>query len=276
MKSIAAASLLCLPLILAGLPPSAATELPASIKSSGILRVAVVPNYPPLEYRDPATNELTGFDVDLARALATKLGIKPEWQETAFEQMLPALTTGRVDAIISGMTDLASRHATSGFVDYLRSGPQFIVLASRAGEFKDMPALCGKTVGASRRTSFPSQIEAWSQAHCGSNPIKVIGTDGSADARTQLRQQRIDAAVQGNETIPYVMGQEPNTYLPVGEAFGGAQLTGIAIAKDDVVLQNAIASALDDVIADGTYRTLLDKWHLSAQAIEKASINAGQ
>src|SRR4051812_17676605 len=151
--------------ILAWSGPVAAAELPARIAVSGTLRVAVTPNYPPLEFRDPATNELTGFDVDLAQALARKLGVKLEWQETAFAQMLPALGTGRVDAIISGMTDLKSRHEASSFVDYLRSGPQFFVQASRAGEFRDMQALCGKSVGTSRRTAFPAAIAAWSQQH---------------------------------------------------------------------------------------------------------------
>jgi polar amino acid transport system substrate-binding protein len=219
---------------------------------------------------------LTGFDVDLGKAIAAKLGVKLEWQETSFDQMLPALQTARVDAILSGMTDLATRHATASFVDYLKSGPQFYVQASRAAEFKDETALCGKTAGASRRTSFPAEIEKWSAAHCAANPIKVIGTDGSADARTQLKQGRIDAAVQGNETIPYVMGMEPNTYLPVGAAFGGAQLTGIALPKDATDLQQAVAGAVDALIADGTYKAALDKWKLSANAIEKASINAGQ
>lgn len=263
-------------LIGAGLIQAAnGAELPAAIKASGVLRVAIVPNYPPMEYRDPATNELTGLDVDLAKAIATKLGLKIEWQETAFEQMLPALQTGRVDAIMSGMTDLASRHATASFVDYMHSGPQFFALASRASEFKDMSALCGKSVGTSRRTSFPGEIGKWSAANCASNPIKVVGTEGSGDARTQLRQGRIDAAVQGNETLPYVMGQEPNTYEPVGEAFGGSQLTGMSLPKDATDLQQAVADALDALIADGTYKTLLAKWHLSADAVEKAQINAG-
>jgi polar amino acid transport system substrate-binding protein len=190
--------------------------------------------------------------------------------------MLPSLSTNRVDIILSGMTDLASRHATASFVDYLKSGPQFMVQTSRAAEFKDMVSLCGKAAGASRRTSMPAEIEKWSAANCGANPIKVVGTDGSADARTQLKQGRIDAAVQGNETIPYIMGLEPNTYQPVGAAFGGAQLTGIAVAKDDTELQNALAGALDELIADGTYKTLLDKWHLTPNAIEKATINAAR
>ena len=269
------AALFGLPLMLALLLPASAVELPDPIKAGGVLRVAVTPNYPPLEFRDPATNTLVGFDVDLAEALAAKLGLKLAWQESTFEQMIPALSTGRVDAIISGMSDLASRHAASSFVDYLRSGPQFFILASRLADFKDEQALCGKAVGTSRRTSFPDEVAAWSKAHCGDNPIKVIGTEGSGDARTQLRQGRTDAAVQGSETLPYIMAQEPNSYVPVGAAFG-TQFTGIAIAKDDAALQNAIAAAVDELIADGTYKTILDKWHLSNDGIDKATINAGQ
>jgi polar amino acid transport system substrate-binding protein len=254
---------------------AAAAGLPDRIATRGSLIVAVVPNYPPLEFRDPATNALTGFDIDLGAALAQKLGVKIDWQETAFEQMIPALATGRVDAIMSGMSDLASRHDAASFVDYLRSGPQFFTQGSRAGEFSDMQALCGKSVGASRRTSFPKEIAAWSGAHCGDKAIKFVGTEGSADARTQLRQGRIDAAVQGNETLSYVMTQEPNVYVTIGAPIG-AQLTGIALSKDDAALQAAVAGALDAVIADGAYKALLDKWRLSTNGIEKATINAGQ
>ena len=177
------------------------------------------------------------MDVDLAEAVAAKLGVKIEWQETAFEQMLPALQTGRVDAIMSGMriapTGMRRRASST-----TASGPQFFALASRAADFKDMQSLCGKSVGASRRTVVPvDEIEKWSAAHCAAVPIKVVGTEGSGDARTQLRQGRIDAAVQGSETLPYVMGQEPNTYVVVGEPIGGSQLTGMAVGKDDAKLQ---------------------------------------
>jgi polar amino acid transport system substrate-binding protein len=255
--------------------PSAAATLPDRIVARGKLIVAIVPNYPPMEFRDPASNALTGFDVDLGEALAGKLGVKIEWQETAFEQMIPALATSRVDAILSGMSDLASRHEAASFVDYLRSGPQFFTRSARASEFAEMNALCGKSVGASRRTSFPKEIAAWSDAHCGDKPINFVGTEGSGDARTQLKQGRIDAAVQGNETLSYVMAQEPNVYFLIGAPIG-AQLTGLAVGKDGKDLQGAVAGALDALIADGSYRALLDKWRLTSNGIEKATINAGQ
>lgn len=263
-------------LLIAALPAQSA-DIPAEIKARGTL-IAAVPNYPPLELRDPATNDLIGLDVDLGNAIAAKLGLKMQWQETSFEQMVSAVDTGRVDLILSGMTDLATRHDKVSFVDYLKSGPQFFVQASRAKEFPDMLALCGKSVGTSRRTSFPNEIAAWSAANCkaaGKPDIVVVGTEGSPDARTQLKQGRVDAAMQGNETLPYVMGLEPGTYAPVGERIS-SQFTGVGIAKGATELQAAVAGAFGEVIADETYAKILDKWKLSNDAVEKVTINAGQ
>ncbi|MCP3461230.1 MULTISPECIES: ABC transporter substrate-binding protein [unclassified Bradyrhizobium] len=270
MRVLVAAALVC-----ATTASVMAIELPPEIAKRGSIKVALVPNYPPMEFRDPATNTLSGFDIDLGEALGRKLGVKIEWQETSFAEFMPSISTGRVDAILSGFTDYASRHEIASFVDYLRSGPKFFVQQSRAAEFKDMAALCGKKVGASRRTMFPAEIAAWSEKNCGSNPIQFVGTDGSADARTQLRQGRIDAAVQGNETLPYIMDLEPGTYAPVGDAFA-TQFTGIALPVKEKALQQAMVEAIDALIADGTYRTLLAKWKLNDNGIEKATINAGQ
>ncbi len=216
--------------------------------------------------------------MDLGEALAKELGVKITWQETSFQEMIPALRTKRVDIIISGMTDLASRHDSASFVDYLKSGPQFFTQASRVKDFPNMLALCGKSVGTSRRTSFPQDIATWSDAHCtpsGKPAVKVVGTEGSADARTQLKQGRIDAALQGNETLPYIMAQEPNTFAPIGEPIA-YQYTGIGVAKDNTGLQQALADALNKLIASGAYQKLLDKWSLSSNGVQKATINAGQ
>ena len=251
-----------------------AAELPAEIKQNG-LKIAVVPNYPPMEFKDPASSTLTGFDVDLGEALGKKLGIKIAWQETSFDQLMPGITTQRFDAILSGMTDMKSRQDAASFVDYLRSGPRFFVQSSRATEFKEPLGVCGKKVGASRRTMFPRDIAAWSDKNCGASQIQFVGTEGSADARTQLKQGRIDAAVQGNETLPYIMDQEPNAYTPIGETIA-TQFTGLAVPVKATELRQALSGALEALIADGTYKTLLAKWKLSDNGIEKVTINAGQ
>lgn len=269
MKRLIATMLLCLPASLAW------AELPPAIVQKGSIVFANVPNYPPLEFRDPATGELTGFDIELGAAIAGKLKLKAVWQETSFDQMIAALQTGRVDAILSGMSDVATRHDAASFVDYLRTAPQFLIQQSRAGEFREATALCGRKVGASRRTLFPKNIASWSDANCGANSIVFVGTDGSADARTQLKQGRIDAAVQGNETLPYVIDQEKGAFQALGAPFGGS-LNGIALPIKEEGLQQAVAGALDALIADGSYAKLLAKWNLSPNALEKATINAGQ
>src|SRR5258707_11317717 len=252
-----------------------AVELPPEILKQGSIRVAIVPNYPPMEFRDPATNALTGFDVELGEALGRKLGVKIAWQETSFDQMMPAIATGRVDAILSGMTDLKSRQDTATFVDYLRNGPRFFIQQSRAAEFRDAMALCGKTVGASRRTSFPKLIAAWSDAHCGGDPIKFVGTEGSADARTQLKQGRLDAAGPGGETLPHMMEPEPGAHIPIRAVFA-VQFPGLALSVKEKAPHPPALEALDPLIADGSYRALLAKWKLTDYGVEKATINAGQ
>jgi polar amino acid transport system substrate-binding protein len=237
---------------------------------------AVVPNYPPFEYKDPATDKLSGFDVDLGDALAAKLGVKLQWEETSFDQMVSAVSTKRVDVILSGMTDTVPRRDTLTFVDYIATGPQFYTLKTKAGGFPNMDALCGKHVGTSRRTTFPGDIATWSDAHCvkaGKPAVVVVGTDGSSDARMQLRQNRIDAAVQGGETLPYQNSIEQNAYAAVGKPFL-TQYTGIGVAKDNHALTTALQGALNQLIADGTYGKLLKKWGLQEHAVPKALVNA--
>jgi polar amino acid transport system substrate-binding protein len=138
--------------------------------------------------------------------------------------------------------------------------------------------LCGKKVGTSRRTTWPSEIATWSKENCeaaGKPAIVVIGTEGSADARAQLQQNRLDAAMQGSETIPYLMSLDKGKYKPVGLAIS-KQFTGLGIEKSNTELVTAISEALQGMIDDGTYGKILQKWELEQGAVEKISINAGQ
>lgn len=252
-----------------------AQNLPARIQEKKTLVVANIPNYPPLEFKDPKTSKLTGLDIDLGEALAKKLGVTVKWEEVSFEQMTSALTTGRADMILSGMSDLPGRRDSLDFIDYLASGAQFYTNGNRKDEFKDLTSLCGKKVGASRRTSFPKEMENWSKANCedkGKPALQIIGTEGSADARTQLRQKRLDAAVQGSETLPYLMEQEPGNYAILGTPFTTVY-QGMAFAKKDNELRDAVAKAFQEMLADGSYAAVLKKWELGDAKVDKLMIN---
>ncbi|MFT4063788.1 ABC transporter substrate-binding protein [Paraburkholderia sp.] len=247
----------------------AQTPVPAT------LRIAIVPDYPPLEFKDPATNELTGFDHDLGVELAKRLGATPTWQETSFDQMISALETNRVDLILSAMTDLPERREHVTFVDYMKSGPQFYVQKVRAKEFGSLLALCGKQVGANRRSAWPDDVAAWSSANCvhaNLPAVVVIGTNGSADARLQLRQGRLDAAVQGGETLDYLNDKDDHAYQTLGTPIHW-RYNGIGIAKDNPALTKRVSDALTQMLADGTYARLLAHWNLQPFGIAKVGIN---
>lgn len=269
-----------IPAVLAGLIASSvsfAADLPASIKDKGEIVVAIMPNYPPMDFKDPATNTLTGLDYDLGNALGERLGVKVKWQETGFEQMINALTTDRVDMVLSGMTDTAERQASVTFVDYFTSGPQFYTLQKNK-DTNDVTDLCGKKVGTSRRTTFPAEIAEFSKTTCeaaGKPAIVVIGTEGSADARAQLRQSRIDAAMQGSETLSYLKTQEKDMYKTVGQPIS-VQFTGLGVSKKKPELSEAVKVALQSMVDDGSYQAILKKWDLELGAIKTVTINAGK
>jgi len=261
--------------LIIGTATAQAQALPEKYKGAGRLVIGTTPNYPPVTFKDPATNQLTGYDIEIGNAIGEMLGLKVEWQDTSFEQMISAVTTDRIDLILGGMNDLPARRETIDFVDYMRSGVQFFVQHKRSAEFRDATDLCGKTVGASRRTNFPKDIEAWSQEWCvkaGKPPIKILGTEGSADARAQLRQGRIDAGAQGNESLPYLMKLDPDTYKLLGAPFA-ITYQGIGVAKKNAALRDAVAGALKAMLADGTYKKIVDKYEVQPSAITEVAIN---
>jgi len=256
----------------------AAAELPDRIKKAGKIVVATQPNYPPIAYKDPATNQLTGFDIDLGEAIARELGVKIEWQETAFAQMISSLQTGRVDIALAGMSDLPARREVVDFIDYMKTGPQFFTTTARAGELKTLEDLCGKKVGASRSTNWPGQMEDLSKSLCtgkGRPAMTVVGTEGSVDARTQLKSGRLDAAVQGSETLPYFQTQEPNTIVLIGAPISEG-LSGIPVVKTEAQLRDAVKDALDRLQSKGIYDQILAKYGLQSSKLSPISVNQGK
>ena len=257
-----------------------AQALPDRIKTAGKIVIATQPNYAPIVYKDPATNQMAGFDYELGEAIAKELGVKAEWQDTAFAQMLPSLTTGRVDMVMAGMSDLPARRETVDFVDYMVSGAQFYTVTAFKDSVKSVEDLCGKSVGASRSTNWPKQIGEWSDANCvakGKPAITVVGTEGSVDARTQLKTQRLQGGVQGSETMSHFQKLEPNTYIPLGEPFTRS-LTGIPFPKtvEGGQLRDAVKGALERLQANGTYDALIAKYVQPSNVLKPISVNKGE
>ena len=253
-----------------------AQELPADIAKSKVLRVAINAGYPPLEMRDPKTNEFTGFDIDLAKAIGKVLGLAVEHQDGAFEAMTPALQSGRVDMIMSGFYDTPKRRPMFTFVDYLKAGAQFYALTASA-DLKTLVDLCGKTVTTQRGSSYPDTIKAWSDKNCvgaGKGAITVIIDTDLGQQLTNLKTERAAAAVQGLEAVPSIIQTEPGVFRAFGDPFSST-LMGIAFQAENTQLRDAVAAALKKVIADGTYDELIKKWKLDLSTYKQVSVDAG-
>ncbi len=255
---------------------AAAQTLPPDIAASKTVRVAMSTGYPPLELRDPKTNELVGFDIDLNGAIAKVLGVKLDFQDGSFEQMMPSLQSGRTDMIMSGLYDIPKRRGTFTFVDYLTTGAQFYKEKSNT-DLKVATDLCGKTISTERGTSYPDTTKAWSDKNCvaaGKSPITVMVDTDLGQQLANLKQGRADAAVQGLEAVPTIAEMDGNGYEPLGEPFS-ATLMGMAFNKSETGLRDAYQAALKTVIADGTYAALVKKWKLDLSSYTAASVDQG-
>jgi polar amino acid transport system substrate-binding protein len=238
---------------------TATIKPPADIVARGHLTIALFAAFPPMAYKDPETNELMGIDVDLANYLGRKMGVKVEWQDVSYESAVNSLVTGRVDMAFS-LLNAPEAADKLDYVPYLTSGMQPYALASHApiATARDM---CGLKVGANRRNGFDAAMRKWSDANCvaaGLPPLQVRETDGTPAARLQLKQGRVDIAVQSSESVPYTRSQEKGLYVKIGKPLTSLLIVA-AFPKGSTALCDAVAQALKDAVADGSYAAALAK-----------------
>ncbi|HEY2875101.1 MAG TPA: ABC transporter substrate-binding protein [Reyranella sp.] len=265
-------SLVALLLCLSG--AAAAQTLPPEILAAKKIKVGTTATYPPMESHDPKTGELVGFDIDLGNAIAKQLGVVLEWQDTSFAQLTPSAASGRVDMVMSAISDLPIRWEQLDLVDYIVSGSQFYALA-KSDWIKSLDDLCGKKIGTVRSNSFPADITKWSAANCegkGKSPMTVVGVDRMPLLVTEFQQGRIDAGVRSMNTMPPLMQEQPGLYKLVGEPITRV-VQGIGFAKGNTQLRHAALVALQQLFADGTYTKLLQKWDLERSAVAAPTVN---
>lgn len=253
-----------------------AQQLPERIVAAGQINVGIERDHPPMEFVDPNTGELVGFDVDLINAVAQELGVKLAYVHSRFEGLTPNLQSKRIDLIISGMYDTPARRDNFDFIDYLSAGAVFYTL-DRNTDIQKPLDLCGKVVTANRGTSYPGSVEKWSTENCvpaGLPAIEVITDTDMASEFLYLNQGRAQGSVQGTEAIPTVLASKEGPFRTLGGPFTDVKI-GIGFRKDDAELRDAVLAALEKVFASGKYSELVAKWGLEASAIDKPTVNQG-
>jgi len=247
--------------------------LPEANKSSGKLLVVTSLAYPPMEYTDAGSEELKGFDIDLAREIAARLGLEPEFVNVEFPQLIPQVVTGRSEMIISAFSDKVERQAQLDFIDYFNTGNVFYTTADHKDEIRDEKDLCGKTIAVATGTSWVTWAEDVGKANCpADNLYNVIQIPTQAEHIMQIKQGRAQASVIGIEGLADLEINEPGAFYQIGEA-GDHNPYGIAFEKSNTGLRDAALAALNGMLADGTYMEIVTRYHLDVGAVGEFVIN---
>ncbi len=254
-------------------------NVPAKVKEAGKLVVGTSPTYPPLEFKDPATLELKGLDIDLTEEIGKRLGVKIEWQEQSFDQLINSLDTGRISMGASGMTDIPTRREKTDFVDYFATGTQLFTTPDAGPDLKKAEDVCGKPVAVNRNGIFFIRLKEFNEAVCkakGLADVNYVLVDKTADARLQLIQKRAVAAVQGVDAIRYLNEHEGSAdkgkFVLIDEPIA-VDYAGFGFSKTETELRDAVAVVVDAMIADGTYSKIFAKWEMPYAEVKKTMIN---
>lgn len=254
-------------------------QTPAKIKQAGKLVVGTSPTYPPLEFKDPATLELKGLDIDLTEEIGKRLGVKIEWKEQSFDQLINSLDTARIDMGASGMTDIPARREKTDFVDYFKTGSQLFTMPGVGDDLKKPEDVCGKPVAVNRNGIFFIRLKDFNEKVCkakGKPDVNYVLVDKTADARLQLVQKRAVAAVQGVDSVRYLNehqgSPDKGKFVLIGEPIA-VDYAGFGFAKNNRDLRDAVATAVDAMIADGTYSKIFAKWEMPYAEMKATLVN---
>ncbi|MER5491101.1 ABC transporter substrate-binding protein [Streptomyces sp. NPDC002454] len=264
-----------------------ADKLPQAIRDKGEIKVGSDIAYPPVEFKD-ASGKTAGIDPDVADALGKQLGVKFTFENGTFDTLVTGLRAKRYDIAMSAMTDTKDRqNGVDGdtgkkvgegvdFVDYFNAGVSLYTPKGKTQSIATWDDLCGKKIVVQRGTV--SHDLAKDQAEkCGDEKLAIEAFDTDAQAQTRLRSGGADAGSSDFPVAAYAVKTSGGgkDFEIVGEQVDAAPY-GIAVAKGNTELRDALKAALDAIIANGEYGKIIAKWGVEAGAVEQAVVNGGK
>lgn len=257
---------LLLPVLLAsavlGLAGSAAasTTSPSPSASQGeapagqtVVRVGTEGTYAPFTFTDPDTGELTGYDIDVVRAVAERAGWRLQFAETTFDAIFAALDSGRVDMIANQVTINPERQARYLFSTPYTYSRGVIVTAADDDSITSLADLEG-------RTTAQSETSNWAQVARDAG-ARVESVEGFAQAAELLVQGRVDAIVNDNIAVLDYLASTGNDDIKIaGNAGDEVGEQAFVFRQDDPQLQQQADAALASMTEDGTLADISEKY----------------
>ena len=235
------------------LPVARGADLMGETRARGVLRIAVEGTYPPFNFKDPKTGHLTGYDVEVARLVAARMKLKPQFVFTEWSAVLPAVTSGKVDAAISQVIITPEREQFHDFsVPYTYSGFQLIVRKNERASYRSLADLKGRKLGVRQGSVFEQRARAV-------KGIEVRTYPAVPENLQDLAFGRIDASLDDSLMVSYLL---KHSELPIkaGPRVGEPVRIGVAFRKGNPDFKAAIDKILNEARADGTLRRLSFKW----------------
>jgi polar amino acid transport system substrate-binding protein len=256
-----------------GVDAAAAALVPAAIKAKGTLVVGSDASYAPSEFLAGDGKTVEGFDVDLFKAVAKKLGLKVDFQNASFDTIITGVQGNKYDIGVSSFTVNTDREKQVNMVSYFNAGTQW---AAAAGNPKNVNpnSPCGLNVAVQKGTvqeqnDLPAKQKACKAA---GKPINVLVYDKQDQATAAVVAGKADAMLADSPVVAYAVKQSAGKLAAVGSIYDAAPY-GYVIPKSETGLANAIVAALKSLDMAGDYKKVLDSWGVSAGAISDFALN---
>ncbi|MEU9139856.1 ABC transporter substrate-binding protein [Streptomyces sp. NPDC048404] len=265
-----------------------ADKLPKAIRDAGVIKVGSDIAYAPVEFKD-SSGKVVGIDPDLAAAMGKQLGVKFDFQNGTFDTLLTGLRSKRYDMAMSAMTDTKDRQegidSDTGkkvgegvdFVDYFTAGVSIYTPKGKTQDIKTWADLCGKKIAVQRGTVSEDLAKSESAKCTGGKKIAIEAYDNDQQAQTRLRGGGADAGSSDFPVAAYAVKTSGGgkDFEIVGDQVEAAPY-GIAVAKSNTQLRDALQAALDAIIKNGEYDKVIAKWGVDAGAVKTAVVNGGK
>ena len=259
--------------------PQLNANLPNAIAQAGTLHLASNIQSAPNNFYAADGKTPIGYEVDLAKAIAAKLGVTVQYQDMAFGSLITSLASGRVDLTMAGMNDTKARQQQIDFVDYFTSGITIMTRKGNPDGISGPDTLCGKNIAVVQGTSH-QKFAAEQSTKCtqaGKPALNVTATDSDNQNQNQLRTGRVAAILNDLPSAVYISrtaGDGKFFEVVPGEPIDGGPY-GIGVNKANTPLRDSVQKALQALIADGTYGKILQAWGVEQGAIKEAAVNGG-
>ena len=253
-----------------------AAALPAAAAD---IRAGSITNSPPMIFYAPDGSTLQGVIVDLAAAMSKEMGRKIVFESIPINGLLPAMEAKRIDIVFSLMNDTPQREKRIDFVNFFNLSTMLLVRKGNPQKVESLETLCGLSVSTVRGSSQIALVDAASAActAAGKASIQNLQYAQPSDARLQVQSGRVAAFLGNSPEIAYLArtaGEGRVFDVVPGHVYQPVPL-GIGVAKTDKRLRDTLQKSLDALIANGTYRAILEKHGVEGGAVDSATINGG-